>query len=268
MNRTFVAADGSVAVEIEDSASDTMLGAVRRAGLQETGGILIGRYAPFGDRVIVAEATLAPPDSTASPTAFTRGVVGLTHRLRLAWTRGVYYVGEWHSHPRGLAEPSMQDLAQIVAFARDPAYRCTHPVLVIVGGDLITKPRTTVHAVLAHAVVACLPMDGTTERAATSGDGHRAAPCAGNDRQPFAASLPPARPGEPIRGRRHSVPRDEVDIGESDVALDHVQRRVAEDPLEAEHIAPVDEVAPGEGVAERVRAEPARHADPGLEPPE
>ena len=50
-------------------------------------------------------------------------------------------------------------------------------------------------------------------------------------------------------------------LGQRDIALDHVERRVAEDPLEAEHVAAVDEVAPGERVAERVGAAPP--GDPG-----
>ena len=54
---------------------------------------------------------------------------------------------------------------------------------------------------------------------------------------------------------------DEVDVGEGDVPLDHVEGRVAEDPLEAEHVTAVDEVASGERVAERVRA--ASPGDPG-----
>ena len=54
---------------------------------------------------------------------------------------------------------------------------------------------------------------------------------------------------------------DEVDVGQRHVALDHVERRVAEDPLEAEHVTAVDEVAPGKRVAERVRA--ASPGDPG-----
>lgn len=63
------------------------------------------------------------------------------------------------------------------------------------------------------------------------------------------------------------MPAHEVDVGERDVALDHVERRVPEDPLEAEHVATIDQVAPGEGVAERVWAQSADHADPGLQPP-
>jgi len=38
---------------------------------------------------------------------------------------------------------------------------------------------------------------------------------------------------------------DEVGLRQADVAPDHVERRVAEDPLEAEHVTAVDEVAFG-----------------------
>jgi hypothetical protein len=41
----------------------------------------------------------------------------------------------------------------------------------------------------------------------------------------------------------------EIDVSEGDVALDHVERGVAEYPLEAEHVAAIDEVAPSERVA-------------------
>jgi hypothetical protein len=44
------------------------------------------------------------------------------------------------------------------------------------------------------------------------------------------------------------VPGDEIDIGQRDVALDHVERRVTRDPLKGEHVTAVDELAPGERV--------------------
>ena len=39
---------------------------------------------------------------------------------------------------------------------------------------------------------------------------------------------------------------DEVDVGERHIASHHVEGRVAEDSLEAEHVTAVDEVASGE----------------------
>jgi hypothetical protein len=59
------------------------------------------------------------------------------------------------------------------------------------------------------------------------------------------------------------MPRDEVGLRQRHVATDHVERGVAEDLLEAEHVAAVDEVAPSERVAERVR----RAARAGARPP-
>ncbi|TAK00609.1 MAG: hypothetical protein EPO36_08165 [Chloroflexota bacterium] len=148
---SFVATDASVAVDIEDQALSAMYRAARRAGRQETGGILVGRYTEFGDRVRVVEATGAPSDSRSFPAAFVRGVVGLTHRLRAAWHRGLYYVGEWHCHPYASPQPSRRDLAQILAFSRDGQYRCPRPVLIIIGGDP-QQPAASVHVVLDRGV--------------------------------------------------------------------------------------------------------------------
>ena len=44
--------------------------------------------------------------------------------------------------------------------------------------------------------------------------------------------------------------RDQVGLRQSHVAADHVERGVAEDLLEAEHVAAVDEVAASERVPE------------------
>lgn len=67
---------------------------------------------------------------------------------------------------------------------------------------------------------------------------------------PDVRLLPPPRAGEPVGRRRDAMTCDEVDVCQCHVALDHVERGVAQDPLQAEHVAAVDEVAPGEGVAQ------------------
>src|SRR5665811_1013154 len=57
----------------------------------------------------------------------------------------------------------------------------------------------------------------------------------------------------------------QVGVRQRDVALDHVERRVAEDLLQAEGVAAVDEVAPGKSVTERVGAAPPGDPGPHLE---
>lgn len=135
MTVRYLAADRSVAVDLEPRAIQTMLATCRRAGDLETGGVLLGRYSAFGDRVIVAKATGPPRDSRQSAFGFVRGIAGLTGRLRREWRDAAYYVGEWHSHPGASATPSPVDIKQITAFAADADLRCPHPALVVVGGD-------------------------------------------------------------------------------------------------------------------------------------
>ena len=59
--------------------------------------------------------------------------------------------------------------------------------------------------------------------------------------------------------------RNEDDVGQGDIALDHVKRHMAEDPLQAEPIAADSRVASGKRVSQRVRAAPANDPDPGLQ---
>jgi hypothetical protein len=74
---------------------------------------------------------------------------------------------------------------------------------------------------------------------------------------------------QPVCGRSHGVePADNLKRRQRDVGLDHVERRVAADLLEAEGIAAVDEVAPGERVtgmrtaaADLQRSDVTGHAD-------
>jgi hypothetical protein len=57
----------------------------------------------------------------------------------------------------------------------------------------------------------------------------------------------------------------EIRVRQRDVPLDHVEGRVAEDSLEAEGIAAVDEVAPGKRVAQRMGTAAASDPGPRLE---
>jgi hypothetical protein len=53
--------------------------------------------------------------------------------LRNRWSRGEYYVGEWHSHPGGTPDPSSNDLREMQAISREVSYRCPKPIMIIAG---------------------------------------------------------------------------------------------------------------------------------------
>lgn len=100
----------------------------------ETGGVLIGRYAEDSTVAYVELASPPPGDSSAGLDWFERGKNGLGELLREQWNlpQRRYYVGEWHFHPLGHAEPSPQDRQQMAEIARDPNYHCERPLLIIV----------------------------------------------------------------------------------------------------------------------------------------
>ena len=147
----FIAPDESLAVDIAPAALAGIFKACSATGKLETGGVLLGRYSDFGDRVRVLEGTGPPSDSQRSAFAFVRGVAGLTKRFRRAWDRGIYYVGEWHLHPSAAPDPSPMDIRQISEVSRDPDYRCPHPVLVVIGGNPQVEWSVAVQVILGDA---------------------------------------------------------------------------------------------------------------------
>lgn len=104
----------------------------RSAGVNETGGILLGSYRETQDLAVLTQAAPPPRDSRTSRASFERGTRGVRSWLRRLWRRREYYLGEWHFHPKGAAQPSGQDRHQMCEIARDDAYQCPVPILVIV----------------------------------------------------------------------------------------------------------------------------------------
>lgn len=123
-----------VSVWLSPAAISSMMQSAVRAGRCETGGILIGRYGPEGWVADVMEATPKPKGSRSGWFWFERSDIGLATLLEERWQHGLHYLGEWHSHPGGSPTPSDSDLRAMDKVARDDAYRCPAPLLVIVGG--------------------------------------------------------------------------------------------------------------------------------------
>ncbi len=72
-------------------------------------------------------------------------------------------------------------------------------------------------------------------------------------------------PEQMVRRRREVVAACDVGVYQRNVAADHVEARVAQDPLEREHVATVDNVVVGECVAERVRRATPLESSAGFE---
>lgn len=123
----------------------TLVSYCQRAGIKETGGILIGHYTDDLSTAIITEATGAPADSLKKRFSFFRGTSGIEKILNSRWPEKRYYIGEWHYHPSSSANPSDLDIEQIHKFSHDKNLKCPEPIMIIVGGNSILGWKLSVH---------------------------------------------------------------------------------------------------------------------------
>jgi integrative and conjugative element protein (TIGR02256 family) len=105
-----------------DKGLEAKLFKLRDASLPiETGGVLLGFWDFNISALVLVDALPAPSDSVANQESFVRGTAGLLEKIAEVQrcTAGIVgYVGEWHSHPKGVrAQPSTDDLAQLATLA-------------------------------------------------------------------------------------------------------------------------------------------------------
>lgn len=99
----------------------------------EVGGWLMGYWSAERDALAVSHHT--PPASRG--TAFGVMISGRGHRKRFDAifdeTHGrATFIGDWHTHPAGAADPSHQDLSAMTQLAEDPDYGTPCPIIAIV----------------------------------------------------------------------------------------------------------------------------------------
>lgn len=115
---------------------------VRTRGARiETGGLLFGEINEYLKIAWISEVSGPPPDSVASAIEFVCGVQGTRalHDEKRARTRGsVRFIGMWHTHPGGIAEPSGTDLAAVEKLRKVPERAPRHFLMLILGGALPT----------------------------------------------------------------------------------------------------------------------------------
>jgi len=127
--------DQDFGISLSGKVSNQLLSQCERAGVLETGGILLGRYSDDHALAVVTRVTGPPPDSVHGRVNFHRGLEGLQRLLDRLWRRKEYYLGEWHFHPHSSPEASKTDTEQMLAFAKDEGLRCPETILLIIGGN-------------------------------------------------------------------------------------------------------------------------------------
>lgn len=113
---------------------DLLLGEAARRSPLETGGLLLG-YAT-GEDVVVTHATLPGLRATHEQRRY---VPDAGHdeaevaRLYRETSRGIDYLGDWHTHPTAPPYLSRTDRRTLRRIARCPEARAPRPVMVVFG---------------------------------------------------------------------------------------------------------------------------------------
>jgi len=138
---------GRYTVSIADGCLHKMVSLAQEHMPREIGTSLIGSYTPDGFDAVVLDIAPVPSDSKGQRGAFQRGVRGLKGFFRALFDAShgeKHYVGEWHSHPFGPCTPSPTDDANQNAISNSSKTNCPESILIILGGDLLRKPETSV----------------------------------------------------------------------------------------------------------------------------
>ena len=102
----------------------------------ETGGLLFGQRDDACGVIWISDASGPPPDSVSSPEGFVCGVEGVDdlNKEKSERTNGVVeYLGMWHTHPEGRANPSAIDIAGMANLLLSPLSTTPLQLMLIVG---------------------------------------------------------------------------------------------------------------------------------------
>lgn len=134
MKTIYKTVDNKFSVVLPQGVVNFIVKAISKARTHETGGIIFGKYNNNLDCAMISQVTDAPPDSKSGRTWFNRGVKNLQELIMFYWHTKQYYLGEWHYHPSSTPAPSLRDIHQMKAIAKNENYHCPEPILLIIGG--------------------------------------------------------------------------------------------------------------------------------------
>ena len=122
---------------------------VRTAGPSvETGGLIFGEVNEAASVIWISEVDGPPPDSAASDSHFTCGILGTGESAEVRHDRfrgSVECLGSWHTHPRAGPWPSAIDLSTVAQLLDGTESSRRTLVLLILSGDPDSDPLLGAH---------------------------------------------------------------------------------------------------------------------------
>lgn len=127
---------------ISQAALDAMVTEARRVSPLETGGVLVGYWAPAPEAVVITGCVGPSPKATHSKQRFIPDADshdGAIARLYCESGGLRTYLGDWHSHPEGGFDLSRRDRFTLKRIAESPGSRAPVPLMVILAGKRTWK---------------------------------------------------------------------------------------------------------------------------------
>jgi integrative and conjugative element protein (TIGR02256 family) len=120
-------------LQVSREAGST-LGAYRAKRKAEAGGVLLGRV--YESEIVIEAATIPSVADRAGTFFFERSTRVSQEQVNHAWSSSdgeQIYLGEWHSHPQAIPEPSGRDRKMILNNLRQAKMEIDFLILVVVG---------------------------------------------------------------------------------------------------------------------------------------
>ena len=121
----------NLSVEIPEKPIKRIITVCKSSYPYECGGILIGYYTEDCTSAVVTNIT---NQIGKHRTRFFREGSGLIKLLNKYWSKGYYYIGEWHYHPDNSSIPSNTDINTMRKLSVSNELKCPEPILMIIGG--------------------------------------------------------------------------------------------------------------------------------------
>ena len=130
----FYLPDIGLKVVLENTIIQSLLSAGRKHLPKEYGGILIGRYDEERTTAYIVKS-LEPKAFQNSTHSFVRKTQGLRGHLIDLYNQkpSLFYLGEWHTHPGGVPQPSVTDVQTLIQLAKSHEVKIKNPLMMIIG---------------------------------------------------------------------------------------------------------------------------------------
>ncbi|WP_334105747.1 DUF6602 domain-containing protein [Leyella stercorea] len=127
----YVIAQRNLSLKINQNILNEMYSKAFAAFPNETGGMFAGRISEDSHEAIV-ERLVMPSKTEGTHVSFMRETDGMEQTWKKFAEERLFYLGEWHTHPKGTTQYSYTDYQAMVGIANDKNVALATPVLFII----------------------------------------------------------------------------------------------------------------------------------------